>query len=164
MPCLAWVMLAIEEHSVHDAELFRHSAENLEPSFLAVHLEHGKDEARHVSIDIDLLCELHANLSVSLRRANAHAFAWMMRTYLCAPGDACARVLTQLAREFPDLLPLRTGMLKDVRGLNQHPAHQRMMYSRESTPRLFALFDRIPGFSMGSILPTYRPAAAEATR
>lgn len=157
LPCLLWVMLAMEEHEVWVAERFTVSDEGLEPNFVALQRAHGEDERRHVGLDADLLARLHGTLPGPWRRANAGAFAWILKTWLCAPGRASARILDRLLAEFPDLAPLRGRMLKELAALGRNPDYQRMMYSRESTPLLFGLFDRFPEFqAMEKVLLAYR--------
>ena len=115
-------------------------------------------------VDLELLERFYASRSPVLRRLNAAFFRVTLRRFLLAPGAASAGVVRLLVRELPELRPLEARLLRELRELGTSGEYVAMMYSRETTPHTFALFDRFPELgSMQRVLTTYRPAVRGAS-
>lgn len=65
-------------------------------------------------------------------------------------------MIRRLVAEFPDLQPREGELLAAVRGLARDAAYQRSLFSRETIPRTFALFDAQAEFAnLGTVLRGY---------
>jgi hypothetical protein len=159
-PALLWIMLAAEEHSVEVSRRSAAVASELEPTWAAAYRAHALDEVRHVQIDLHLVDRFHSPRGRRERRANAAVVRFVLGHLLLAPGRSGERVLAQLGREFPEARGAAAAMRSELRALGACPAYQAMMYSRETTPLTFALFDRFPEFRrMERVLSAYRAGA-----
>lgn len=158
-PAVLWLMLAMEEHSIEVSRRFgTASGEPLERHWAAAYHAHLEDEVRHVQVDTHLIERFHTGGSWR-RSANAALVAAGIEHFLLAPRRSGARVVAQLVAELPELRPRARELVRQLRRLDHDPAYQAMMYSRESTPLTFALFDRFPEFRrMERVLTAYRPA------
>lgn len=156
---LVWLALLQEERSLHYSKGCLVHAAELEPHFVATHRAHLADEVGHVGWDEELLDWLWPQVSHALRVVNARLLNWMLGEFFHLPKRAGRRVVTQLAREFPQL---DTAVLHSaMAGLQNNPAYLRTLYSREITPRTFARFDAQPEFALlARTLPGYRPAGS----
>lgn len=160
-PLVFWIQLVQEERSI---DISRRMATappgELEPRYAAVYGQHLGDEVRHVQIDWHLIDHLYARRSLAARRINARIVRYLLGTLFLAPAAATARIVRRLVGEFPELRPLESRICAELAGLSRSDAYHAMMYSRETTPIAFALFDRFPEFhSMRQCLRTYRPQA-----
>ena len=63
------------------------------------------------------------------------------------PKRANVRLVDLLVAEFPDLRPMRPGLVQAAHGLVDNPGYRQMMYSAEATPISLALFDLLPEFA-----------------
>jgi len=159
-PAVLFLMLALEEHSIEVSRRCAALRAGLEPHWAAAYRAHLEDEVRHVQVDWHLIERFHAGGSWR-RRANAALVAVGIGRFLLAPSRSGARVVAHLVAEFPELRPAAADMVRELRALDGSAEYQAMMYSRETTPLTFALFDRFPEFRrMGRVLATYRPPAA----
>jgi len=162
-PVVFWVMLALEERSLDiSRRCLRMNQEDIEPHYLAVYRDHLKDETRHVHIDWHLIDRHYASSSLPFRKMNA----WLLRTliskFFLPPNHSAIRVVRRLSQERTELAPLLPTIEKQLRSLGGDPAYQEMMYSRETTPITFKLFDRFPEMHrMQRVLHTYSPHTAE---
>jgi hypothetical protein len=68
------------------------------------------------------------------------------------------RVVRHLIAECPELTPLRKVIESQLVKVGDDPAYHAMMYSRESTPITFALFDRFEEMHpIRTVLRSYQP-------
>jgi hypothetical protein len=167
LPFALWIIVAMEESSIGLAcAMARHGGGTLgplEPGFVAVHREHAKDEARHIHIDVHLVCACLANLPVAWRALNASLFTAFMRN-MTSPKEkgTGARVVRRLMVEFPELASREGELIGDLVALKDHAEFQRSLFNRKLTPLAFALYDDEPALkNLGKVLKAYeRPAAA----
>jgi hypothetical protein len=158
-PLVFWVMLALEERSL---EISRRCMslpdDEIEPRYLAIYRAHLAHEVRHVQIDWHLIERYYAGRSGMIRRLNATLFRSAVRRFFLPPTRSAVRVLDRLVAEHPELEPLIVAMRRQLVQVGSDPAYHQMMYSRESTPITFALFDRFPEFhAMRRVLHSYSP-------
>jgi len=160
-PVIFWLQLAQEEHSI---EISRRCLRlpTLEPRYAAVYGAHLRDEVRHVQVDCHLIERFHAVQSATARRLTAAAFKWLLGNCFLTPVRSTVRVLDVLTSEYPELRPLLPRMIGELRTLAGNAGYQHMMYSRETTPLTFGLFDAFPEFhSMRRVLLAYTPAGVQ---
>lgn len=158
-PMVFWVMLALEERSL---EISRRCLcvphEQIEPRYSAVYRAHLSHEVRHVQIDWHLIERYYATQSALRRRLNARLFCLTIHKFFLPPTRTAVRVTDRLVAEFPVLQPLRRLIKKQLEDVGRDPAYHQMMYSRESTPITFSLFDRFEEFhGIRTVLHTYQP-------
>jgi hypothetical protein len=159
-PGMLWIMLALEEHSIEVSRRCASASRELEPHWAAAYSAHLEDEVRHVQVDYHLIERFQPAPPGWLRRANAFLVRAAIARFLLAPSRSGVRVVSQLVAEFPDLRPLAPVLVRELKALDGSAAYQSMMYSRQTTPLTFALFDRFPEFRrLGAVLATYRPEA-----
>lgn len=158
-PMVYWIMLALEERSLDlSRRCMKMETEQIEPHYLWVYREHLKDEMRHVQIDWHLIDLYYSNKSSTLRRCNARLLQTAIGRFLLPPTRSAVRVVQRLAEEFPELNELLPEMKRQLRSLAENAAYQQMMYSRETTPITFGLFDRFPEMHrMQTTLLSYCP-------
>jgi P-aminobenzoate N-oxygenase AurF len=158
-PFVFWVMLALEERSLEiSRRCMRMPAEEIEPRYLAIYRTHMAHEVRHVQIDWHLIDRFYARRPAAVRRWNAKLFRAAVRRFFLPPTRSAWRAVQRLAGEFPELASVRSAMKRQLRDVGRDPNYHEMMYSRESTPVTFSLFDRFPEFhSMSRVLHSYRP-------
>jgi hypothetical protein len=158
-PALLWLMLIMEEKAMTASRRFRdENPGSYEPHFAAAYRFHLGDEAAHVQIDWHLLEYFHARRRRLVRTANAALLRWLIGNFFLPPTRSGARILHLLAGEQPELTPFLPGMVRALRDVNRNTDYQEMMYSRQTTPITFSLFDRFPEFSaMKKTLLTYQP-------
>ena len=158
-PVIFWLQLAQEEHSIEISKrCLRLRPGMLEPRYAAVYGAHLRDEVRHVQIDCHLIERFHAVQSPTARRLTAAAFRWLIENCFLKPVRSTVRVLEVLASEYPELRPMLPRMIGELRTLAGNADYQHMMYSRETTPLTFELFDAFPEFhSMRRVLLAYTP-------
>ena len=105
-----------------------------------------------------LLDWLWPRTSERTRAATARVLGWLIGEFFHLPKRSGARVVRQLAREFPDLDA--EGLERDVRGLATNADFLRTLYSRRIAPRTFARFDAHPEFALLSHTLNCYPANA----
>jgi hypothetical protein len=156
-PFVYWIMLALEERSLEiSRRCMRVPAEQIEPRYLAIYRTHLSHEVRHVQIDWHLIEQFYANRSAALRRFNAMLFRVAIQRFFLLPNRSATRVVERLLTEHPELTPMRAAMRQQLDQVGREPAYHEMMYSRESTPITFSLFDRFPEFhAMSRVLHSY---------
>ena len=146
-PCWIWLMLLQEERSIFVARECIREGNQLDPEFLELHRRHMADEIDHVRWDLQLVERLWMPLPMWKRRIQAKIFAAMMGEFFTAPKRAAKAVLQGLLDEFPELTPLGPKLHDELRQLAGSREYHASLYSRETTPRCFALFDELPEFS-----------------
>ena len=161
-PLVFWMQLCQEEHSIEiSRRCLRLPPDVLEPRYAAVYGAHLRDEVRHVQIDCHLIERFHATQSAAGRRATAGLFRWLLANWFLKPVRSTVRVLEVLTSEYQELGPLLPRMIRELRTLAADEAYQRMMYSAQTAPMTFQLFDAFPEFhEMGRVLLAYTPPAS----
>lgn len=160
LPAVFWIMLALEERSIDiSRRCLRADPATIEPNYRETYRRHLEHEVGHVYLDRQLIERYYAGRGRSTRRRlNARLLRAAIATFLLPPVRSAARVVRQLLCERPELVPLGGKILAQLRTVGDDPAYQAMMYSRESTPITFSLFDRFPEMhAMQRVLVSYRP-------
>jgi hypothetical protein len=147
LPLWPWMMLVQEEKALHISRAYLDAAHELEPHFVAVHRLHAADEAHHINWDEELIAALWAGVLPRWRRYNARALRWLLDEFFLAPKRAGARLLAQLAREFPNHAAHLRSLAPALSQLKHNPGWQRAAYSREMLPRTLEQMARWPEFS-----------------
>lgn len=156
-PCWIWLMLLQEERSIHIARECL-GEKILEPNFRSLHRRHMADEIDHVRWDTELIDRVWLPLPMWKRRLHAKMFGWLMREFFTVPKRAGKNVLNALIEEFPELYPLSEQLQCELAKLKFSVPYHGSLYSRETTPKAFALFDSLPEFkNIGKHLPAYHP-------
>ena len=159
-PVVLWLMLLQEERSIDISRRCVRAREQLEPNFVAAYRAHLEEEVRHVQIDWHLIEHYYVGRSAAARRSTAALLRFFVDQFLLVPRRSTIRTVDLLLIEFPELIPLRPRIVREVRALGQSQEFQEMMYSRQTTPIAFSLFDRFPEFhSIAKIMRGYRPLA-----
>ena len=158
-PMVFWVMLALEERSL---EISRRClwmpAERIEPRYLAIYRAHLQHEVRHVQLDWHLIERFYETSSPALRKFNAMLLRLALARFFLPPTRSAMRVVRHLVVECPELTPLRKVIESQLVKVGDDPAYHAMMYSRESTPITFALFDRFEEMhAVRNVLRSYQP-------
>jgi para-aminobenzoate N-oxygenase AurF len=158
-PVVFWIQLAQEERSVDiSRRCARVDPMRIEPRYAAAYAAHVRDEVRHVQIDRQLIERFYAARPAAVRHTTAVLFRHLIRRFLLVPAASTLRVLELLAREFPIVNRYIPRIRRELSQLAASDAYHSMMYSRRTTPVLFALFDRFPEFHpMQHVLRAYMP-------
>ena len=155
-PCWIPLMLLQEERSIAVGRECLRKENRLEPAFLKLHRKHLADEVDHVHWDLKLIERVWLPMPKWKRRLQARLFGTMMREFFTAPKRAGKAVLQVLIDEFPELKPLEVRLHRELGDLATSRAYHASLYSRETTPRSFALFDELPEFhDIGHFLLAY---------
>jgi hypothetical protein len=159
LPFLLFFIIALEEYSSALSRAMMKERETdlgpLEESFVRVHAEHVKDEARHVHLDVHLIRALYAGMGPRARRLNGRLLAVFLRDIL-VPKRSGLAVVRRLVQERPELRPLETELMASLRSLAHHAPFQRSLFNRELMPHTFALFDAQPELEvLASVLQGY---------
>jgi hypothetical protein len=156
-PFWIWLMLLQEERSVAIARECLRPEEVLDPNFRELHRRHLADEIDHVRWDIKLVERLWLPLPLRTRRFQAALFGWMMREFFTTPKRGGRAVLDAWLACFPELQPDAPRFHTQLAALAYSRDYHASLYSRETTPRAFAFFDRLPEFeNIGKSLPAYQ--------
>lgn len=160
-----WYVMAMEESSLSLAREMAERPETetlgpIDPAFAAVHLEHRKDELRHVEAEGRLIEQALESLPAWRRRADAALFKAMLRGVTTPTrGGSGVKVLRQLVREMPELQDREEAMIRSVLALRSDPAFQRSLFNREIMPVTFSVYDRIPELAgLAARMPGYERA------
>lgn len=161
LPFSLWIIVAVEEFSIALATAMIRSPVTalgpLDTTFLAVHREHAKDEARHIHVDVHLVRSCIQSLPSAWRRVNARLFMAFMRdmTAPSATGTG-ARVVKRLVTEFPELAARQDEMISGLVALRDDLPFQRSLFNRQITPLAFELYDEEPALAdLGTVLKGY---------
>lgn len=155
-PCWIPLMLLQEERSIAVARECLKKENRLEPAFLKLHRKHLADEVDHVRWDLKLIERVWLPMPRWKRRLQARLFGTLMSEFFTAPKRAGKAVLQALIDEFPDLKADSVRLHRELGDLATSRVYHASLYSREITPRGFALFDELPEFhDMGRFLLAY---------
>lgn len=142
-----WQIMAMEESSLSLARDMARNPETetlgpLDESFVFVHVEHMKDEARHLHIDRAMIEALVNSRSALNRRLNA----WIFKSLIggvTAPTRAGSgvKVIRQLVKEMPELADREQEMIDSVIALKHDAAFQKSLFNRKIMPLTFSVFD-----------------------
>lgn len=162
-----WYVIAMEESSLSLAREMAEQPETetlgpLDPGFMAVQMEHAKDEGRHVQVEIQLIERLLGATPAWRRAIDARLFTAMLKGLVVPTrSGAGARVVRQLVREMPELKDREEEMIQAVLGLRHNADFMRSLFNRRMMPVSFALFDRIPELAgLGERMAGYDRQAA----
>ena len=157
-----WYLMALEESSMAFARDASHKRQTetlgeLDGSFVQAHVDHMKDEARHVHLDA-ILVDLCINRQPALRR---RANAWLFKQML--PGALVPRrsgsgvkVIRQLVKDMPELQDREEQMISAVLQLRNNAQYQESLFNRRIMPMTFSVFDDTPELNnLGSTLEGY---------
>jgi P-aminobenzoate N-oxygenase AurF len=158
-PLVFWVMLALEERSLEiSRRCLRMPNHQIEPRYLAIYRAHLQHEVRHVQLDWHLIERFYEPSSLALRKFNAALLRLAIARFFLPPTRSARRVVRRLVAECPELMPLRKLIETQLVKVGEDPAYHAMMYSRESTPITFALFDRFKEMhELRAVLRFYEP-------
>jgi hypothetical protein len=158
-PMVFWVMLALEERSLEiSRRCLRMRVDQIEPRYQAIYRAHLQHEVRHVQLDWHLIERFYEPSSPTLRNFNARLLRLALARFFLPPTRSAMRVVRRLVAECPELMPLRTVIETQLVKVGEDPAYHAMMYSRESTPITFALFDRFEEMhAVRNVLRSYQP-------
>jgi len=158
-PLVFWLQLVQEERSLEiSRRCMRLPASSIEPRYLGAYGAHLPDEARHVQIDRFLIERYYTKRNALVRQTSASVMKTIVRRLLVAPVHSTRRVVRLLETEYPELAPLVPRMLRELAALGRSVDYHEMMYSRDTTPVTFALFDEYPEFHvMREVLLAYEP-------
>jgi hypothetical protein len=159
LPAVFWIMLALEERSIDTSRRCLHAdPATIEPNYRETYRRHLEHEVGHVYLDRQLIERYYAGCSRPTRRVNARLLRGAIAKFLLPPVRSATRVVRRLIHEHPELAALSSKLLAQLRAVGADPAYQAMMYSRESTPITFSLFDRFPEMhAMQRVLTPYLP-------
>lgn len=149
MTFVIWLAFFLEEASAAFSKTVIKSAKegaSIEPSFLAVHLRHLRDEVHHVKLYPDIVRAVLCGSSPLARRINGALLARLMREFL-TPKRSGIAVIDRLVREFPDLSSKQGDLRRDVRSLASSPDFYDAFFSASKLPSLHGMFDEFPEFS-----------------
>jgi hypothetical protein len=145
-----WYVMALEESSVALARMMRKPAETqtlgeLEPSFVRVHLEHMKDEVRHLHTDRRMIRAAIGAAGPLWKRLNAFLFKRMIGNFTTVGRHGSgARVIRHLVREMPELASRKEELLSALTRLKGSASYQNSLFSRSLMPLTFDIFDETP--------------------
>jgi len=143
-PCWIWLALLQEERSIAVAkECLR---QDIEPIFRDLHRKHLADEIDHVRWDLKLVERVWLPTPMWKRQLQARLFGLMMAEFFTSPKRAAKAVLQALLDEHPELHSLGPQLHRELGDLAKSRDYHASLYSRETTPRCFALFDELPEF------------------
>jgi fatty acid desaturase len=154
-PFWIWLILLQEERSIYIAqECLKEPV--LEPNFRKLHRRHMADEVGHVRWDTELIEAVWLPMPMWKRKVQAGIFGWLMREFFTVPKRSARAVLDALLGEFPELSPIAGQLRRELVELKSSLPYHASLYSREITPKAFALFDSLPEFeNIGRSLPSY---------
>ena len=155
-PCWIWLMLLQEERSIAVAKQCLLERHLLEPTFVDLHRKHLADEVDHVEWDLELVERVWLPMPAWKRRLQARLFGVMMAEFFTAPKRSAKAVLGALIDEFPELETMEPDLHRELHDLGKSRDYHASLYSRETTPRCFKLFDELPEFeTIGRYLLAY---------
>jgi hypothetical protein len=156
-PCWIWLMLLQEERSIAVARQCLMEKHTLEPAFISLHRKHLADEVGHVEWDLSLVERVWLPMPAWKRRLQARLFGAMMAEFFTAPKRSARAVLGALIDEFPELEAMGPDLHRELQELGNSEVYHASLYSRETTPRCFGLFDELPEFeTTGRYLLAYK--------
>lgn len=158
-PLVFWVMLALEERSLEiSRRCLRMPADQIEPHYREVYRQHLTDEVRHVQLDRHLIARYYAPLPLRQRQRNAWLLRQVVARFLLPPARTAVRVVRQLIREHPGLASRSGELIGQLQDVGRNADYHAVLFSRESTSLLFALFDHYPEMQpIERVLLSYRP-------
>ncbi len=142
-----WYVMALEESSMALSRAMQGNRETetlgpLDPGFAEVHIQHMKDEARHIHVDGILIDLTIGKQSKTRRRLNAWVFEKMLHGVVTPTRSGSgAKVIRQLVREMPELQDREPEMLSALVDLKSNRAFQESLFSRKLMPFSFDTFD-----------------------
>lgn len=164
-PFWIWLVLLQEERSIFIARESIDPRSGLEPNFRELHRRHLADEIGHVRWDTELVERVWLPMPMWKRKLQARLFGHLMAEFFTVPKRSAIAVLEALLTEFPNLSTIAPQLRQELADLKHSTAYHASLYSREVTPKAFALFDSLPEFAdIGKSLPAYTGVAFSRTR
>lgn len=148
-----WYLMAMEESSQALARDMARRPETetlgrLDPVFARVHVEHMKDESRHLHLDAILIERCLATAPRAARVVNAAIFKAMLAGVTRPTrGGSGVMVIRQLVREMPELGDREAEMIGAVLALRDDRAFQSSLFNRRIMPLTFEVFDGTAEFA-----------------
>jgi hypothetical protein len=143
-----WYLMAMEESSAAMARAMGRNPTTetlgpLEPTFVEIHRQHMRDEARHIQVDGLLVERCLAGAGARTRAVNARLFKSMLGV-VTRPTRAGSgvKVVRQLVREMPELSWHEDAMIAALLALKNDRAFQTSLFNRAALPLTFGVFDR----------------------
>ena len=156
-PFWIWLILLQEERSIFVGRSCLAAEADLEPNFFELHRRHLADEVGHVKWDTQLIERVWMAMPRWKRKVQARLFGHLMAEFFTAPKRSAHAVLEALLEEFSELAALAPQLRSELSELKNSIPYHASLYSREVTPKAFALFDSLPEFEkIGKFLPTYQ--------
>ncbi|BDS06163.1 hypothetical protein NT6N_12030 [Oceaniferula spumae] len=156
-PCWIWLALLQEERSIAISKVCINDS-SLDEHFRHTHLLHLRDEANHVQWDLQMIDTVWKPLSDLHKKINVAIFNWLMKEFFTSPKRAALAIVEALCVEYPELNSRKKSIFEELRSLRHHRDYHMSLYSREHTPRAFALFDALPEFrGLENTLLGYEP-------
>lgn len=144
-----WLAFFLEEASAEFSKTVIKSTKNgmvIEPSFLALHVRHLRDEVHHVRLYPDIVRSVLVGSSRFGRRINGAFLVRLMREFL-APKRSGIAVVDQLVREFPELRGMHSELRRSIRSLAGSADFYDAFFAASKLPALHAMFEEFPEFS-----------------
>lgn len=155
-PFWIWLVLLQEERSIFIAQESIAPRSGIEPNFRELQRRHLADEIGHVRWDTQLVERVWLPMPMWKRKLHARLFGHLMAEFFTVPKRSAIAVLNALLAEFSDLAPIAPQLRRELSDLKHSTAYHASLYSREVTPKAFALFDSLPEFAdIGKYLPAY---------
>ncbi len=161
MSFVIWLAFFLEEASTEFSKAVIQSAKAgaaIEPSFLAVHVRHLRDEVHHVRLYPEIVRAVLSDSSALARKINGALLARLMREFL-APKRSGIAVIDQLVREFPDLNAIHDDLRRAIRSLAGSPEFYDAFFAAAKLPSLHGMFGEFPEFSWSAAGAAARAAA-----
>jgi hypothetical protein len=142
-----WYLMAMEESSMALARDMQRKPEtetlgSLDTGFMSVHLDHMKDEARHLHIDGILIDLCIGDTSPRRRALNARLFRMLLPAITTPTRNGSGiKVIRRLVREMPELQDREAEMIRAVLALRDNAAFQESLFNRSIMPMTFRAFD-----------------------
>jgi hypothetical protein len=145
-PALLWIALLQEERGTFFGEEVLRQSDRLDTRMVDWQRRHLADENDHLSLGEALLPLCWDASSSWTRWLNSRLLRFVLREFLSAPKRSGVRVIGQLVKERPELMPRKQELIRAMRALDRNPRFHESIYSRKIAPRTFALFDRYTEF------------------
>ena len=145
-----WYLMAMEESSKSLARDMTRQPETetlgrLDAGFMSVHVQHLKDEARHLHIDQHLITRC---IPRNKERLNAWLFTRMLGGVLhISRKGSGVRVIHQLVRDCPELASKQEELIQAVLALKGNRQFVHSLFNRHIMPHTFHMFDQVDAFS-----------------
>ena len=145
-----WYLMAMEESSKSLARDMSRQPETetlgrLDAGFMSVHVQHLKDETRHLHIDQHLITRC---IPRRKERLNAWLFTRMLGGVLhISRKGSGVRVIHQLVRDCPELASRQEELIQAVLALKGNRQFVHSLFNRHIMPHTFHMHDQVEAFA-----------------